>query len=355
MVIEIGIASETKAFKQGIESGVIKPVEDATNKLDAMGRSRGPGQLEDGLRDAQRASERLQKEVKETANSIEDKFRASYREMARSADTGFDRSREAVRGFKDEARQNFAEVASSFDGTAQGIADGIQGTLGGAAIAVGGVAGLAIGALGAVGGAVVQQVTADAEAAEERVQEMYDAFIESGVQYLTQQQALDALSAITGDPERVKELQKQADDLGLSIQTILLAQIQRGDERNAVQERNNELLEAANKKLEDGTITTADNLVALEAIRDEYLRLNGEQDKAVQGADLYRTAQQLITGEAKLTNEEIQKRNKLLAETPATVSTKLLVDDSDLTNKLSQSRTIRLNIEGYARNGQRVV
>ena len=32
--IEIGVASETKAFKQGVESGIITPLEDAVEALD---------------------------------------------------------------------------------------------------------------------------------------------------------------------------------------------------------------------------------------------------------------------------------------------------------------------------------
>ena len=38
----VGINSETKAFKQGIDSGVIAPLEDAQRELIELGKSRGP-------------------------------------------------------------------------------------------------------------------------------------------------------------------------------------------------------------------------------------------------------------------------------------------------------------------------
>jgi hypothetical protein len=48
-----------------------------------------------------------------------------------------------------------------------------------------------------VGGAMVQQFAQDAEEAEERIQGMYDSFVESGLNYLTQEQALSRLVAGT--------------------------------------------------------------------------------------------------------------------------------------------------------------
>jgi hypothetical protein len=353
--IEIGINSETKAFKQGVELGVIQPLENAVDALDELGRADGAEQLERALKDAQDETKKLQRETRETADTIEREYRSAYREMKRNADDGFSRSGEAAKNFRDEARQNFAETAASFDGTLEGITDGIQGTLAGAAVGVGGVAGLALGTLGLIGGATLARVTADAEKAEERVQSMYDAFIESGLNYLTQEQALQILAEITGDSGRLKAAEEQAERLGLPIQTVLAAQVQAGEERNEVLRVANDLLAESLKKLEDGTYTEGDRIPALERIVGEYEKLNSEQATALRGAELYRAASELITGQQILTNEEIQKRNQLLAQTPREIPVSLVPDEAALEAALRRTRRLRLNIEGVDRLGRVVI
>lgn len=353
--LSVGIGSETKAFEQGVKAGIIQPLENAIDALDELGRNNGPDQLEKGLRDAQERTEKLKRETKETAESIERQYRNSYRSMAQDADRGFDRSREAARSFKDEARQNFAEVASSFDGTMAGIADGIQGTLGGAAVAVGGVAGLALGTLGIIGGATLQRVSEDAEKAEERVQSMYDAFLESGLDYLTKEQALSVLAEITGDSGRLAAAQEQARRLGIPIQTVLAAQVQAGEERNEVLRIANGLLDESLQKLEDGTYVEGDRITALEGIVGEYQKLNDEQATALRGAELYRAASEVITGEQRLSNEEIQIRNRLLAQTPRDIPVRLIPDESAIEAALRTPRRLRLNVEGVTRQGQVVI
>lgn len=353
----ISIASDTKSFASGVQKGIIEPLGDAAAILEDIGREGGRDieQIERAARDSQRETKEvreafsdLQKEIRDTGRKARTDFANPMNDATSSAGRG-------LRNFRDEAKQNFAEVASSFDGTAQGIADGIQGTLGGAAIAVGGVAGLAIGTLGAIGGAVVQRITEDAELAEERVKEMYDSFIDSGLNYLTEEQALAALSVITGDPEKIAALQQQAQDLGLPIETVLAAQVQKGEERNVVLARANELLDDSLTKLEDGTYSDGTRLTTLEGIVDEYKKLNGEQDTALQGADLYRAASEVITGQEILTNEEIQKRNRLLADTPQQVAVTLVPDETAIDAALRKPRKLKLNIEGVTRNGQVVI
>jgi len=119
------------------------------------------------------------------------------------------------------------------------------------------------------------------------------------------------------------------------------------------------LLDEQNQKLLDGTFeldgSTSQTVAALQEIVGEYQKLNGEQNTAAQGAELFRSTSELITGELTRSTEEIQKANKALAETPKTVPTKLSVDDSELEEKVSRSRTVRLRLEGYSRTGQQIV
>jgi len=252
---------------------------------------------------------------------------------------------------------------SALEGDLGGAVEGAAQSIGGLAALIPGVGGLVGAGLGTALSEGIKlfsaNVDAEAKASEDRIQSMYDAFVESGVNYLTTQQALASLDAITGDKERRDELKAQAEELGLTIETILAAQVQSGEQRNQVLQRANELLDEQNQKLLDGTFeldgSTSQTVAALQEIVGEYQKLNGEQNTAAQGAELFRSTSELITGELTRSTEEIQKANKALAETPKTVPTKLSVDDSELEEKVSRSRTVRLRLEGYSRTGQQIV
>jgi hypothetical protein len=206
--IEIGIASETKAFKQGIDTGIIAPLEDAQKSLTDLGRDKGLDKLEDNLQDAQKASKKLEKETKDTADAIEQEYRNAYRKLKTESKEGYHKASEAAEGFKDEAKQNFAETASSFDGSMQSIADGVQGTLGGLATSVAGPLGLAFGALGLTAGAFYSQWQKNAEKVQERIKAMYDDMLQSGQDYLSQDYVNDQLAALKDDQSQYNDLVK---------------------------------------------------------------------------------------------------------------------------------------------------
>src|SRR6476469_2247071 len=56
-----------------------------------------------------------------------------FHKLAADADEGIGHASERVGEFKDEARQNFGEITSSFSGSMDSITDLVQGTLGGLA------------------------------------------------------------------------------------------------------------------------------------------------------------------------------------------------------------------------------
>lgn len=94
------------------------------------------------LRDVGDGAEKMTKEVEGEVDGMEKKVRDAFRNMAdharqstgRVADTSrkdFDRAGDATETFRDEARSNLSETLSSFDGSLEGMVDGLQGTLGG--------------------------------------------------------------------------------------------------------------------------------------------------------------------------------------------------------------------------------
>src|SRR5690554_4139907 len=91
----VAIASETKAFRQGVEGGIIEPLENAEDTLQGLARDQSLSKLEDNLGDAQKASQKLERETKDTAKSIEQEFRDSYKKLKREADDGYSSASES--------------------------------------------------------------------------------------------------------------------------------------------------------------------------------------------------------------------------------------------------------------------
>ena len=224
--IEIGVASETKAFKQGVDSGIIAPLEDAADKLDDLGKSKGPDKLEAGMKDAQKASEKLGKEVKSTADQIEREFRDSYKSVAKSSDDGMRAATEGVQDFKQEAEQSAKETAASFDGSFESIVGMAQEVSANALSGfgpAGAVAGLAMAA--GIGLAVkgFEDVTEAQKVTEVAAAEWADKFIESGQRVATAAQQTGSMVAIATDPEKYKEATEAAEAWGVDVSTAMLA------------------------------------------------------------------------------------------------------------------------------------
>ncbi len=239
---QVGIASETKAFKQGVESGIIGPLEDAQKELLDLGRNRGPEQLERGMKDAGDASEKLADETKRTARVIEQEYRDAYRKVERAAQDASDGGTKGMGRLKDGAQevtqemgQNLGEAVSSIRGDLTDLGQVGQDTLGGlaATLAGSGPAGIA-GAAGLAAGAVgLGLVTAElekqreqAEALRDRMVDAYRAAGEAGNDYLDIASIIADTQDVINNPDRAEEYQRLLDtqrDTGLQMSTILKA------------------------------------------------------------------------------------------------------------------------------------
>ena len=186
---QVGIASETKAFKQGVEKGIIDPLEDAQKELLDLGKNRGPEQLETDLKGAQKATERLADEIKQTARQFEQSSKDAGRDLKKGIGDGLDE-------VKDEARQSGKEAAASFSGEFEDVTDYVQ-----EVVAQGlGPAGIAGAALI---GAVAATVTAAVEAWNEKVQGIKDATAEMWQAAAAEGQAFLDGEAIRSEAHRI--------------------------------------------------------------------------------------------------------------------------------------------------------
>lgn len=303
--IEIGIASETKAFKQGVEAGIIDPIEDAVKALDELGDADGPEKLERALEDAQRETKDLGRVVERTARDIEDEFKRSYKRVGQSADDGYSKVREAGSEFKDEAISNFSEVTSSFRGDMESVADLAQGTFGGIASGLAGIslpAAIAAGGVGAVLGATFEGVSQQSETMKETVSTNFQEMADNGIAaWQSVQSESQRLTDAYGEHE--DEIKRIADLVGLPFETVASAWAGNKDAidtvNSAYAEMKEELrstsgvgVEAANATIAgwDGVMGSLNGtLEAYDKARDKAERLADQQSNmwldAIAGAD----------------------------------------------------------------------
>lgn len=203
----IRIAADASVFTRAVKSGVIDPLEDASNALDDLNDVNTRG-LQNDLRDVDKQLDKVGKSGKDAGDDLEKglkdaqrqtnltaddyrqmtaKIEAETRKLKSSGKESFTPAQESSRAFKEEATSNLSEVASSFDGSAQSITDLFQGTLGGIITELGPL-GMAAGTAAAVGigliGAAFNQSGEDSDAFKERVEsmtgELLDDFYEVG-------------------------------------------------------------------------------------------------------------------------------------------------------------------------------
>ena len=288
--IEIALASETKAFKQGIETGVIKPLEDAIKKLRDLGDTDGADQLEAQLRDAQKATERLGDETKITAAQIERDYRDAYRQMKRSAEDASDESRRSMGKVGErsaevgqEVRQNLGEgIANAARGDFEALSDTIGDTFGGAVAGIGGLGTAALGVAGALGlGAVTaafQAIQQEQERAAEAAAHWAEAFINAGGEVVGAAQTVAEVTAIATDPERYKQAQDNARNWGIDVSTAMRAMAGDSTALSIAQEGVNQKMVDYNDQASKTSETALNLRNQWEAGKNSLQQLNGDME-----------------------------------------------------------------------------
>lgn len=353
--ITLGVASDTNTFRKGIETGVIKPVEEADKALEKLAESR-PMALIDDLEDAQRETEELKRETKQTADAIDREYRDSYRRAKQSSDDFTDKAKAGAGELKDELKQSAAEGAASFSGEMDDVVDVVQETIANGLSGFGPVGALAGLALAAGIGAGFSEIQKQAEATQQFIEDAFDDMAENASSSLSRAFVAEQMKTLLQDEGKRNEIKEQSVALSLSEQTVLQAMAGDAQSLQAVQEAINGKLGEINGKYTDanGQLDTYARhhdtaYQRIEMIRGGYEGIITNIDTAVGRASLYNSA--LGTGNATLdaglqkirdTSKEIDK----LSEKTPTVT--LRVDDSALERAITrqQGRTIQFNLEG---------
>lgn len=316
--------------------------------------------LDDVVRDGERGGERLERSFREVADAAKKESREVGEAFDKNATRGFDRAGDAAREFKGEAIQNLGEVASSFDGTVTGIADGFQGLAGGASVALinmgGGlaIAGGALAGLGLVGGAVLSGIAAKGEAMRESLSTSFQQMVDEGVRAFDELRFQERLAEAFDPGGDVKaKVQATADALGLPFHVA--AEAYAGNQAAiekfqtaysaALDEIANDSIKtdtAQRQVLDNAVKGVADQIEAVDLARDAYDRYNDSLLTSTGVSEAGHQARDLADA---------------LAGIPETTTAKVMVtaDTAALDRELARSRTVRVNLEGFARSGQRVI
>lgn len=296
--INISIASETRQFATGVQRGVIEPLEGAAEALDDLakeaqqsgeGIERGLEQGADGARqEVESATEKMERSFKDLATTSKRESRKIGDDLGDEVKKGARKAETAVDSFKDEAKQNFSETASSFDGSMSSAVDGIQGTLGGLATTLGPAGAIGAGLAAAGLGTAVTFATQWAEQQAEIAQgfrDMYAEAAEEGRNFLSASQVVAEANRIQfgEDQARVDRIRADAAKIGIDFQTMLLAHAGDADSLavalEAADRKYQEMVDNAKRSAPDLNTGMDQGVVAALGLRGELEGIKDQHDK----------------------------------------------------------------------------
>lgn len=251
--IEINMALNTSAVAKGAQDAQksFSELEDAVDDIGKSGSKvdnleRAIDGVKDETRDAAdemddyanvltmsvREGERKLDALERAMRKVQDETNDTTRATKRLGDDGardLDRLGEAGEEIGSELRQNLGETFSSFRGDLEDLPQIAQDTLGGLAGsgAIGGIAGLAATAAGAAGlGLVIgafDDIKEKQQEAAEEARKWAQATIDAGSDVLESAQIIANSREIMLDPEKLKEAQEFAENVGVSESSAIRA------------------------------------------------------------------------------------------------------------------------------------
>lgn len=333
--ISLDLTSNVKDFLRGTDD-VEKALDEVGDSLDDLARDAKPAaskmgdalarEVKDGGRDAEQSLERVEKSFKELATAAKRETKDAGDAAKKNLGKGSPAT-DAVGEFKDEAMSNFSEVASSFSGDMADMADGVQGLTGGLATALTPGVGIPVAILGAAAGAFLASWQENAEKTEERIGEMYDDMIESGLNYISKEEINAQIAATLRDPASYEEARKAAELLGMTTGEIAAAWASNGDARDEYIARAGAANEEAAGTFDDLAEYASRKLI------EKMADIEAAQDKATERVNAYRDAVEASTAS---TEDQATKTHTNLGTTATKVQ--------EVTDKLNAMKSPALSV-----------
>jgi len=267
----LDLTTDTSDVKRGMGD-----IEDALDKVSDA--------LDDVGKDGDDASDKLERSFADMARETKKEARDMQKDVGKSFQKMEKDGGEATKKMQEVGTQEAEALASSFDGSAESIVDGFQGAA--ASMFSGfGPAGAAAGLAAAAGIGLISKSLQDAQEEADNLaaatDDMVAQMLEAGTTFVTEQDKLNMVEALLGDPEKRKEAQELADKLGISVVTVAAGMFDVGKNREVVEGRIGELYDEQLEAL-DGLHDRARGMRAVRGftVNDEQdaLKLLREQD-----------------------------------------------------------------------------
>lgn len=178
-------------------------------------------QIERNARDGESGLDRLSQSAEDTARDVRRAFDkigdSSKQTFRKDIDDDLHKAGQSFDEFKDEARSNVSEVASSFRGDLNSAVDLVQGTLGGLAGSIGGLPGMVAAAAGAAGVGLLATAFEKAQQKAEDLREATSAWTQALIDGTTEsliQQKINTAGTEEGG-KALREWTKLAQDAGI--------------------------------------------------------------------------------------------------------------------------------------------
>ncbi|MEV0890315.1 hypothetical protein [Promicromonospora sp. NPDC050262] len=280
--------------------------DDAADSLDKIG---------DAAKDAGREADTLDRDFTKALDNVADEARKAGDDIGDGVRDGTRRASDGLDDFKDEASGTAREGAASFTGEWDDVGDIVQETLANAFAGFGPV-GAAAGIAAAVGfGVLYSKIREESEKSEERVDEMFDAFLESEGRYLGDSYVLEQMKAISKGTDdaitSVDALQAIASATGRDIKDVTYEYIAGTlDYDAALQDVQDQINANGGALTAEGRIFNKTSLEAIDALhkqRDEIGKGTDEWSRfnRIGGADLHKKIDVDDEGTARDTQRKI--------------------------------------------------
>lgn len=312
----------------------------------------------DGVTDSQGHVEKLERTFADLARETKQETKKVSKALAEDTDDGTHKASQSVEEFKGEAKANFAETASSFDGSMESIVGMAQGTFGGLAGALGPAGMLGAGVLGAVIGTAAGMVTAWQEkqaAIKQGFSDMWSEASAAGRLFLDSEQINAEVLRIMHDEDqgRYNNAKADAERLGLSLSTILRAEAGDREAINEAMDKAKELQDGINTNLtvtNDAEAAHLDTLLHLKAelggAVSHFREIRDMQDQNAQKAQLY---QEIEKGTGKVISDNLSLAKQRVDELskPITITVRPQVDSTAYDAWMQKTMKQGVNVNAY--------
>lgn len=376
MPISIDMLANVQPFLRGTKD-VEGALEDVADSLDDVARDAQRSgdkierELSSSVDDVGDSTEKLERKFKDLRDTVQRESKAGGDAMARSYKKATDDSKESLDEFKSEANSTAKESAASFDGSAESIVDAFQ-EVAANAFAGFGPAGAAAGIAAALGiGAITAEFQRQQEEAEETKQAIRDAYqvaIEEGRNYVDQmtiqERVLDLLQS-----DRADTIRETAKKIGVDLNTVLRAEAGDYEALQAViaatEQAQQDRFDAADRRAGTNVRNIDTEIGALAGVLSRLNSLKAEHDRNRQAAADYtnfvKSSEREVTDATRRQAAGVALIRDGYNAIPRRVSTTVTATadtaaaDRAMREFTSRRYRIKLDVEGRAANGQRII